>query len=159
DLAVGAEVSKRSPATSTTSTSSSLAVLTMLPRTATCSSCRSRPLSTLPTCQSLVCRIFISLRTPSRLTTTFKAPQNLNQRGFGLMGLKGRRIIIVRAWDRGKRIGWAGRTRIMSRPLPLFARAGGPGREREVDRERHRDVRLRDEHRARLGQRGPLALG
>ena len=60
-LALGAAVSNRSPAISTTSTSSSRAVRTMLPSAAACSSWRSRPLSTLPTCQSLVCRIFIGI--------------------------------------------------------------------------------------------------
>jgi hypothetical protein len=38
------------------------------------------------------------------------------------------------------------------------SRPGRPCRERELDRQRHRDVRLRHEHGARLGKRGALAL-
>src|SRR5580698_8365805 len=58
---LGVAVSNRSPATSTRSTSSSRAIWMMLRSTASCSSSRSRPLSTLPTCQSLVCRILIAV--------------------------------------------------------------------------------------------------
>ena len=35
---------------------------------------------------------------------------------------------------------------------------GGPRRERELDHQRHRDLGLAHEHRARLGDRGPLAV-
>ena len=42
---------------------------------------------------------------------------------------------------------------------PLLARPGRPGREREVDGQRHRDVGLGDEHGARLSDHGPGALG
>src|SRR3954454_6337606 len=55
----GAAASKTSPATITTSTSSARAISTISPRTAVCSSMRDRPLSTLPTCQSAVCRILM----------------------------------------------------------------------------------------------------
>src|ERR1700722_17164489 len=68
-LGFGAAVSKRSPATSTTSASSSRAIWMMLRSTASCSSSRSRPFRTLPTCQSLVCRIFIAVILAARADT------------------------------------------------------------------------------------------
>jgi hypothetical protein len=43
-------------------------------------------------------------------------------------------------------------------PFALFAGPGRPGGEREVHRQRHRDVGLGDEHGAGLRQRGALPL-
>src|SRR5437773_10252577 len=134
-LALGAAVSNRSPAISTTSTSSSRAVRTMLPSAAACSSWRSRPLSTLPTCQSLVCKIFIGIRV-----------------------LLERRRVVRGTGDGRERVGRAGRAGVVTGPFALLAGPGRPGGEREVHRQRHRDVGLGDEHGAGLGQRGALPL-
>ena len=113
------------------------------PITARCSSSRLRPLRVLPTCQSEVCR-------------NFTCRSSLRWRNLGGHGSEGRCVVggLRQPAERGGRRPVRGRRR-RGAALGL---PGRPGRERELDGQRHRDLRLADEHGARLGQGGPGAL-
>src|SRR5690606_33447209 len=133
----GLAVSNRSPATTTRSTDSRSATAAISARTAWCSAARDRPRTALPTCQSAVCSSFTATPPPrSRL-------REAGERAVGRLG-------------RGGAVGTAGGCR---RGLAGLAGPGGPRRERELDDERDRQLGLGDDHRARLDDRGPLALG
>ncbi len=64
----------------------------------------------------------------------------------------------MRAGNSGERVHRHRRPVINARPDALLAGPGRPGREGEVDGQRHRDVGLGDEHGARLGDHRPGAL-
>src|SRR5690606_450396 len=133
----GLAVSNRSPATTTRSTDSRSATAAISARTAWCSAARDRPRTALPTCQSAVCSSFTATPPPrSRL-------REAGERVVGRLGRDGA-------------VGTAGGCR---RELAGLAGPGGPRRERELDDERDRQLGLGDDHRARLDDRGPLALG
>ena len=106
-----------------------------------CSSGRDCPLSDLPTCQSEVCRILTgALALAERDSSSAMPPPSPGD-------------------DRERVVGLRDRPQRRARRRARLGGPGGPGRERELDHQRHRDLGLDHEHRARLGDRGPLPVG
>src|SRR5450759_4898213 len=141
--ACGADVSYRSPATSTASTCCSRAMRTISRITSRCSGSRLCCFEVLPTCQSDVCRNFTSQPSPPSPRPWLSERRLVVQRRRKLAeALRRRRRSPGHWWRRASGLGAAGR----------------PRRERELHGERNRDLRLGDEHRARFRQGGPDPL-